>query len=302
MLWLGGCAVQPTAFTDADSLELESVPFFPQTEYDCGPAALATILVNAGVAVTPEDLVPAVYVEGLRGSLQAELLAATRRRGLIPYPIEPSAEALHEELADGRPVLVMQNLGLARAPVWHYAVVVGYDAERRRVVLRSGEDRRRVERVGRFLRSWRLAEHWAFVAVEAATVPASATPARYLRALVDAERSLPAAELDDAYAAALMRWPEEPLATFAAANHAHAQARWDEAVELYRRVLAAAPDDVTARNNLAYALFEAGCEEAGLREARAAVAATDADDPFRAAIEDTVDDLERRSPAGPGTC
>jgi hypothetical protein len=33
------------------------------------------------------------------------------------------------EVAAGNPVLVLQNLSFAWAPVWHYAVVMGYDAD-----------------------------------------------------------------------------------------------------------------------------------------------------------------------------
>src|SRR5262249_33165121 len=42
--------------------ELTEVPFFPQSDYQCGPAALATVMVAAGVKVTPEELVPEVYL------------------------------------------------------------------------------------------------------------------------------------------------------------------------------------------------------------------------------------------------
>jgi len=34
--------------------ELREVPFFPQEEFQCGPAALATVLAASGVKVTPE--------------------------------------------------------------------------------------------------------------------------------------------------------------------------------------------------------------------------------------------------------
>ena len=37
-------------------VELQDVPFFPQDEYQCGPAALATVLVNSGVTVVPDEL------------------------------------------------------------------------------------------------------------------------------------------------------------------------------------------------------------------------------------------------------
>ena len=36
--------------------ELAQVPFFPQDEYQCGPAALATVLASAGAKVTPDWL------------------------------------------------------------------------------------------------------------------------------------------------------------------------------------------------------------------------------------------------------
>src|SRR5690606_16550407 len=107
--------------------------------------ALATILAHEGLPVDAEALAPAVYVEGLRGSLQAELLAATRRHGFVPYRLEPDPLALFAEVESGKPVLVMQNLGLPRFPVWHYAVVVGFDPEQERVLLRSGTERRRAE-------------------------------------------------------------------------------------------------------------------------------------------------------------
>ena len=35
-----------------EKVELTGTPFFPQTEYQCGPAALATVLNAAGVKVT----------------------------------------------------------------------------------------------------------------------------------------------------------------------------------------------------------------------------------------------------------
>ena len=60
---------------------------------------------------------------------QVELVAAIRRYGRVPYEIEPSLSSLTAELQAGRPVLVLQNLGIKIAPLWHYAVVVGYSPE-----------------------------------------------------------------------------------------------------------------------------------------------------------------------------
>jgi hypothetical protein len=289
---LAGCASAPS-LPPAEPIELTTVPFFPQTDYQCGPAALATVLAHAGVAVTAEDLVPEVYVEGLRGSLQAELLGATRRHGLIPYVLEPDIDALIAELRGGRPVLVLQNLGLERFPVWHYAVVVGI--EDGGVILRSGTEQRRVEEARRFLRSWQRGEYWAFVAVEPGQLPATAAAGAFVRALAAAEPLLGFAAAERGYTAALDRWPSDELVVLATAGERHASGDLLSATALYRQLLAGAPDHAVARNNLANVLAQRGCHRSALDEARAALAATAPNDAWYDAVRDTVATIERQA-------
>jgi hypothetical protein len=291
---VAGCARTPP-LPAAAPIELTSVPFFPQTEFQCGPAALATVLSHAGVPVTAEELVPQVFVEGLRGSLQAELLGATRRHGLIAYVLEPGIEAVDAELRAGRPVLVLQNLGLARFPVWHYAVVVGLAGDA--VILRSGTEERRVENSRRFLRSWQRGEQWAFVAVAPGELPATAAAGPFVRALAAAEPLLDADAVARGYDAALSRWPTDALALLAAAGADHGRGDLASATARYRQVLRGEPTHVVARNNLANVLAARGCYRAALDEARTALAATAADDRWRDAVADTVATIERTAPA-----
>lgn len=292
-----GCAAAPTLPADAPAVELTSVPFFPQTQYQCGPAALATVLAHAGADVDAEDLVREVYAPGLRGSLQPELLGATRRHGFIPYVIEPEPGALLAELAERRPVLVLQNLGIDRIPVWHYAVVVGVAGGD--VILRSGTEERRIERGSRFLRSWQRGSRWGFVALAAGELPAAATPGAYVRALAGAEPLLDAAAAERSFGAALERWPNDQLVLFAAAGRRHASGDLSGATALYRRLLAAAPQHAAARNNLANVLAERGCRAEALVEARAALAALPPGDELGAAVRDTVAELERAAAESP---
>src|SRR5690554_2671322 len=86
-------------------VELTQVPFFPQTEYQCGPAALATVFQYRGQVVQPEDLIQRVYTPKKQGSLQVDMVSVVRQQGLIPYPIEKTVEALLSEVASGNPVL-----------------------------------------------------------------------------------------------------------------------------------------------------------------------------------------------------
>ena len=289
VLTLAACASAPRFdSTRIEPAELVDVPFFPQTDYQCGPAALATILAHEGLPVDADDLTSAVYVEGLRGSLQAELLGATRRHGFVPYPIEPAPRALFEEVASGKPVLVLQNLGLKRLPIWHYAVVIGFDAESERVLLRSGTERRRAERLDRFLRSWRLADHWAFVAAAPGELPATAAPGPFVRALAGADALLGTEAADAAYAAAAERWPRDALVLFAAAGRHAAGECWDAAAAGYEALLRTAPGHAAARNNLAHVRAEQGCHTEALHHAREALRLTGPQDPLRSAVEDTV--------------
>ena len=106
---------------------LATTPFFPQQRYQCGPAALATVLAAHGHAVTPEQLVDAVYVPALQGSLPEEITASARRYGMLAYPLQASLSDLLREIAHGNPVLVFQNRGIGWFSKWHFAVAIGYD-------------------------------------------------------------------------------------------------------------------------------------------------------------------------------
>jgi len=157
-VFLAGCASIPEQVrqlpAQAQPIELSHTPFFPQERFQCGPAALATVLGSSGATVAVADLVDKVYLPGKGGSLQVELLAATRTAGRIPYLINGTLDSLYAELHGGRPILVLQNLGVNLLPRWHYAVVVGIDPSAGTVMLRSGTDKRRLTPIRTFLHTF----------------------------------------------------------------------------------------------------------------------------------------------------
>ena len=222
-------------------------------------------------ATDPAALTSEVYVAGLRGTLQPELLGATRRHGLIPYVLAPEWSALDAELAAGRPVLVLENFGLPRVPIWHYAVVVGIDPQQDRVILRSGRKRRRLEHRAQFLRRWQLGHEWAFVAVAPGELPASATPALYVeRSRAPSRCSLrPARPLRSPPRSSAGRTTTSCCSPRPATRSPTATSRLRRALPT---VLAIAPRNAAARNNFANVLAEQGCRGAALEQARAALA------------------------------
>ena len=90
-LSLLGCASAPPVkgFEPSSQLpvdvELSHIAFYPQTQDQCGPAALATVLEHAGVVRTLQQLEADVYVPQRQGSLQLEMLGGARRAGVLPY-------------------------------------------------------------------------------------------------------------------------------------------------------------------------------------------------------------------------
>lgn len=247
------------ARTPIKPLLLVDVPFFPQDEYQCGPAALATVLVDSGVSTSPEALVPQVYLPGREGSLQVELVAATRRAGRIPYVVEPDPDALLAELHAGRPALVLQNLLVRSVPRWHYAVVVGTDPARNEVILNSGTERGLAVSAPKFLRTWNWAGRWALLALRPGELPARAEAVRYLAAVADFEAVAGAEAASAAYRAALERWPEDPRTHLALGNHAYGGGEHAAAAAHYRDGLALSATDPVLGNNYASVLGELGC-------------------------------------------
>lgn len=264
LVGLAGCAASPPLARGLPpemprSLELRDTPFFPQEDYQCGPAALATVLLASGIAVEPEALAPQVFLPGRGGSLQAELIGATRRHGRLAYQLPGTGQALLAELAEGRPVLLLQNLGVKALPVWHYAVLVGYDAGRNVAVLRSGRRERREMRWQSFARSWDRAGRWAMTTLSPGVVPKHAEAAQYLEAAAGLEAAGQRQAAAAAYDAAIARWPGEPFAWLGRGNVSHAGGDLAAAADAYARAVTLAPDNAAARNNLAQALADAGC-------------------------------------------
>lgn len=242
-----------------DAAVVANVPFFPQELYQCGPAALATALGASGVSVHPDALVDQVFVPGRQGSFQIEMVATGRSYNRLVYTIEPSLSALLTEVANGNPVLVLQNLGLDSLPQWHFAVVKGFERASSELVLNSGviEDYRVALTV--FERTWARAEHWGITLPEPGEIPATARFDKVLQSLVDLENtSGDFVVLSEYYRAAIDRWSEKPELRMGYANLQLGNDFYREAANSYEQIVLLRPEYAPAHNNLAHALIELG--------------------------------------------
>lgn len=258
-LVLSGCATTPplsdqTRSAIPERKLIEQVPFHGQRDYQCGPATLAMVLEHGGHAASVDELIPQVFLPGREGSVQPEMLATVRRHGLIPFVIPGRLDAVLQEVAADRPVVVLQNLSLPWWPMWHYAVVVGYDLEDERLVLHSGETPRMDVSMGRFDATWARSDRWAFVALPPGELPAlsgdheSAKAISAFESVQGAQTSLPA------WQALADREPKLALAQFGLGNALAATGKAREAARAFRRAVEADPEFAAAWLNLGLVL------------------------------------------------
>lgn len=227
LLLLTGCAAQPQ-LSAAVKAQLPSqsfvtgVPFYSQRDYQCGPAALAMSLAASGQEVSVDTLIPQVFLPGREGSVQPEMLATVRRHQRISYVLDGSFDALLTEVNADHPVVVLQNLGLSFAPMWHYAVVIGYDQAPQQLLLHSGEQSRQVMSMSRFNATWARSQHWAMVALAPGQLPQSITPQVAADSITAFEAVAGAHATLPAWQAVTTRWPDYALGWFALGNTLHA--------------------------------------------------------------------------------
>ncbi len=271
--------------------ELVNTPFFPQEQYQCGPAALATVLNAIAISVTPEQLTPEVYIPSRKGSLQIEMLAAARRHGALAVQIPPKLEAIMQEIAAGNPVLVMQNLGFSWAPSWHYAVVVGYDLDKEKLWLRSGTFKRFEMTLSTFQRTWARSEHWAFVAVKPGALPASANSDEMIKALIRFEKNASVGENKKAYQAAVNRWPDNLVLLMGFGNSAFKGNDFATAANAFNQAINTHPKAAAAYNNLANVLLVQGRATEAKLVAEKGLKLAENDEKLKAHINQTLSEI-----------
>lgn len=264
------------------------VPFFPQRKYQCGPAALAMVMNHAGRHITPDQLLTKVFVPGRKGSFQVEMIAAARSLGMFPYVLQPKLEHLLRELHAGHPVLVLQNLGLSWYPIFHYAVVIGYDLDKGELVLHSGTIRAHVMSFSRFEYTWRRAGSWALVVLAPGDMPATAEKVRFLGVASDLEEAGRYDAAIRSYKAAVRAWPESMAAWIGLGNSHFATGNLSGAQEVLSQAASRFPDAPVVYNNLAQVYLKQKLYPLALKAARKAVRLS----PGNALFRQTLSEIE----------
>lgn len=131
---------------------LQGVPFVPQSQGDCGPAALTMLLKFLGEDVDEDEISKATRLPGEDLTTAFDLEGFARGRGLSVRSGPGNLDSLKNTLREGKPIIVL----LSR----HFAVVIGYLDDGEKLILHSGGQKQAIVGKERFLRAWEEESRW----------------------------------------------------------------------------------------------------------------------------------------------
>lgn len=300
LLFLTGCGIlsrPPSPWPDnsPDQVNIASVPFFAQKEYQCGPAVLAMALSWSDIATTPDELVPEVFTPGLEGSLQPALIGAARRHGRIAYPIY-GMDTLGAELAADHPVIVLVNLSFFWYPKWHYALAVGYNKPTGDIILHSGTLAGEKISLRIFNNIWKRSNYWGLLILPPNEMPVTVRADAWLEAVMGLDLAGRPAEAKIGYQTAADKWPGNFAAWVGLGNTSYATGDMHGAARAFTQAVQLDPTSGPALNNLACVLLKLGQRDEALKAAQKAVALGG---PFLEEFQKTLTEIEN-SPITPG--
>jgi predicted double-glycine peptidase len=163
-IFLNGCA-STSRIPDAPQTDtfriIEGVPFFPQEDYQCGPASLASLLNYRGVPASPGEIADAIYSRSARGTLNIDMVIYARSKGLEAEQYRGGWEDLRARIDAGSPVIVLVDYGFSVFQSNHFMVVIGYGQDS--VVAHSGRNEKKIIPREEFMRSWDRTNNWTLV-------------------------------------------------------------------------------------------------------------------------------------------
>jgi predicted double-glycine peptidase len=160
---LGACSTT-NSFLEPENQEnisyrlIDNVPFFAQSNFQCGPSSLAGILNYYGKNISPSQIAEQIFKEKVKGTLSIDIVLYTRNQGFIAEWYRGGLQDLIENIDNRIPLLVMIDIGLGPVQKPHYLVVVGY--EPKGVIVNSGAHQHQIIPWNRFQNQWNRLNFW----------------------------------------------------------------------------------------------------------------------------------------------
>jgi tetratricopeptide (TPR) repeat protein len=259
-LLLGGCATSKINEHLNENLPKEhllKLEFIPQKKNLCGPTVLKMASQQYLPKVPFETYKQFTFREKAEGTFKSDMISSTRRLGLSPYRV-PTLETMFQEIDQGRPVIIFQNLGLSWYTMWHYSLLVGYNSEKNIVYLHSGTTPYDHMGFSLFVRTWHRGENWSYVVVPPDVIPDHATIDEALDNATVFENLKEKELAKKVYAAMSTKWPDRFEPYLGLANLFYEEKNLKEAIQEILLALKASPNHPALLYNLASLYHETG--------------------------------------------
>jgi ABC-type bacteriocin/lantibiotic exporter with double-glycine peptidase domain len=161
VLLLHSCATINEIPKAGNTRIIESVPFYLQESYQCGPASLAEVLNYWGVHVTPGDIAKEIFSESARGTLNIDMVLYAQSKGFHAIQYTGSMEDLKKNIDSGFPVIVLVDYGFSVYQVNHFMVIVGYNEYG--VIVNSGRNKEKFIPEEKFMKTWERTDYWTLL-------------------------------------------------------------------------------------------------------------------------------------------
>jgi tetratricopeptide (TPR) repeat protein len=254
-----GCAPKNYDYISKNDAILKSqnlnLKLYKQDTYYCAPASLATLLEHQKIVFSYDELIKKTFTPKLNGSLQLELKAATRSYGLIPYELVGNIESILGEISNKNPVLVLFNLGLRDAPMWHYAVALGYDTQKQEIFLSAPNGNKTWMSFEEFERFFEKGGKWAIAALKPPKIPTYVDEKEFIKAVLDMYEVGDKELAKYALVAYVSKNPNSLVAMIALGNIYFLQNDFNSAAFVYKKSLEIEAENPVVLNNLAISLL-----------------------------------------------
>jgi len=152
------CAGPSSNLPGQSARVIDGVPFFPQEEYQCGPASLAGVLNFYGWKVSPAEIAAEIFSRQAGGTLDMDMVFYAQKKGLKAEKYKGGFEDLQAQIDSRRPLIVLIDQGFWVYQSHHFMVVVGYDE--RGILVNSGQEERKFISRDSFSKTWQKTKFW----------------------------------------------------------------------------------------------------------------------------------------------
>lgn len=145
----------------AEEYIINSVPFLPSEEFQCGPSSLAMVLNFLGMKIKPDEISKEIYSETAKGTAEFDMIIFAQKKGFKAIQYRGSIEDIKEKIKANKPLIVMTDESFWFYKKYHYMVVVGFDESN--VIVNSGKDEHKRINLSDFYKKWQKTDFWTLL-------------------------------------------------------------------------------------------------------------------------------------------